>query len=96
MSAELEARARAILERLVAFDSVSDRSNLPLVDFVEDYLRALGVGTRRAPNWSYPLHNLALVLWTSMIGNRKVLFPIPPTKQKTGNVVVTVANESDT
>jgi NADPH:quinone reductase-like Zn-dependent oxidoreductase len=81
------------------------------------------------------LHNLALVLWTSMIGNRKVLFPIPPkytkedvlflkqliedghyravvdrryllddvvdatayveTKQKTGNVVLTVANESD-
>ena len=24
------------------------------------------------------LHNLALVLWTSMIGTRKVLFPIPP------------------
>ena len=77
------------------------------------------------------LHNLALVLWTSMIGNRKVLFPIPPkytkedvlllkqlieeghyravvdrryllddvvdatayveTKQKTGNVVLTLA-----
>ena len=77
------------------------------------------------------LHNLALVLWTSMIGSRKVLFPIPPkytkedvlylsqligegryravvdrryplddvvdaaayveTKQKTGNVVITVA-----
>ena len=77
------------------------------------------------------LHNLALAAWTSMIGNRKVLFPIPPkytredvlflkqliedghyravvdrryllddvvdatayveTKQKTGNVVVTVA-----
>jgi NADPH:quinone reductase-like Zn-dependent oxidoreductase len=77
------------------------------------------------------LHNLALVLWTSMIGSRKVLFPIPPkytkedvlylsqligegryravvdrryplddvvdaaayveTKQKTGNVVLTVA-----
>jgi len=77
------------------------------------------------------LHNLALAAWTSMIGNRKVLFPIPPkytredvlflkqliedghyravvdrryllddvvdatayveTKQKTGNVVLTVA-----
>ena len=77
------------------------------------------------------LHNLALVAWTSVIGNRKVLFPIPPkytkedvlflrqlieeehyravvdrrypldavvdaaayveTKQKTGNVVLTVA-----
>ena len=77
------------------------------------------------------LHNLALAVWTSMIGSRKVLFPIPPkyakadvlflrqlieegcyravvdrryslddvveasayveTKQKTGNVVLTVA-----
>jgi acetylornithine deacetylase len=50
MSADLEARAKAILARLVAFDSVSDRSNLPLVDFVEDYLRGLGVAARRAPN----------------------------------------------
>src|SRR5271154_259473 len=50
MSAELEARAKAILARLVAFDSVSDRSNLPLVDFVEDYLRSLGASIRRAPN----------------------------------------------
>ena len=81
------------------------------------------------------LHNLALVLWTSMIGSRKVLFPIPPkytkedvlflrqlieegryravvdrryplddvvdaatyveTKQKTGNVVLTVRDDSD-
>src|ERR1700678_2829364 len=50
MSVDLEARAKAILARLVAFDSVSDRSNLPLVDFVEEYLRELGVATRRAPN----------------------------------------------
>jgi acetylornithine deacetylase len=50
MSADPEARAKAILARLVAFDTVSDRSNLPLVDFVEDYLRGLGVDTRRAPN----------------------------------------------
>ncbi len=50
MSANLEACAKAILARLVAFDSVSDRSNLPLVDYVEDYLRALGVATRRFPN----------------------------------------------
>jgi acetylornithine deacetylase len=50
MSADLEARAKAILARLVAFDSVSDRSNLPLVDFVEDYLHGLGVDIRRAPN----------------------------------------------
>jgi NADPH:quinone reductase-like Zn-dependent oxidoreductase len=81
------------------------------------------------------LHNLALAAWTSMIGTRKVLFPIPPkytkkdvlflrqlieegryravvgrrypldevvdaaayveTKQKTGNVVLTVRHEGD-
>jgi NADPH:quinone reductase-like Zn-dependent oxidoreductase len=81
------------------------------------------------------LRNLALVLWTSVVGNRKVLFPIPPkyvpadvaflrqlieeghyravvdrcyplddvvdatayveTKQKTGNVVLSVARSSD-
>ena len=50
MSAEIEARARAILERLIAFDSVSDRSNLPLVDYVEDYLHGLGAPTWRTPS----------------------------------------------
>ncbi len=50
MSADIEARVRTILQRLIAFDTVSDRSNLPLVDYVEDYLRSLGVKTWRAPN----------------------------------------------
>jgi acetylornithine deacetylase len=50
MSADIEARARTILRRLVAFDTVSDRSNLPLIDDVEAYLRSLGVSTWRAPN----------------------------------------------
>ncbi|MGD0185967.1 MAG: acetylornithine deacetylase [Roseiarcus sp.] len=50
MSAEIETRARAILQRLVAFDSVSDRSNLALVDYLEGYFRDLGVPTTRAPN----------------------------------------------
>ena len=49
-AADRQARAKAILARLVAFDTVSDRSNLPLVDFVEDHLRALGAPTRRAYN----------------------------------------------
>ena len=43
-------RARDILARLVAFPTVSDRSNLGLVDYVADYLRALGVEPRLAPN----------------------------------------------
>jgi acetylornithine deacetylase len=43
-------RAISILERLVAFDTESTRSNLALIDYVEDYLRGLGVATVRVPN----------------------------------------------
>jgi acetylornithine deacetylase len=50
MSADLEASARTILQRLIAFDTVSDRSNLALVDYVDGYFRGLGVETFRAPN----------------------------------------------
>jgi acetylornithine deacetylase len=50
MSTDSLARTKALLARLVAFDSVSDRSNLPLVDFVEDHLAACGVAARRAPS----------------------------------------------
>ena len=46
------ATAKALLARLIAFDSVSDRSNLPVIDFVEDYLASHGVSARRAPNAS--------------------------------------------
>lgn len=44
------AEAKALLKRLIAFESVSNVSNLPLVDFVEDYLREQGLESRRAPN----------------------------------------------
>ena len=44
------AEAKAVLARLIAFDSVSDSSNLPVVDFVESYLGAHGLECRRAPN----------------------------------------------
>lgn len=50
MSARPEAEAKALLARLIGFNTVSDLSNLPLIDFVEDYLNGLGVETRRAPN----------------------------------------------
>ncbi|MBV8963383.1 MAG: acetylornithine deacetylase [Hyphomicrobiales bacterium] len=40
----------AILERLVSFDTESSRSNLPLIDYVEGYLRDLGVASTRMPN----------------------------------------------
>ncbi len=52
MSGERLAKAKALLARLVAFDSVSDCSNLPVIDFVEDYLASHGVAVRRAPNAS--------------------------------------------
>ena len=35
----------AILERLVSFDTESSRSNLDLIDYVEGYLRDLGVAS---------------------------------------------------
>ena len=44
------AEAKALLAKLIAFDSVSDSSNLPLVDFVEGYLRGHGLEARRAPS----------------------------------------------
>ncbi|WP_298353194.1 acetylornithine deacetylase [Rhodoblastus sp.] len=43
-------RAIALLGRLVAFDTESSRSNLELIDFVEDYLLGLGAGVVRVPN----------------------------------------------
>ena len=43
-------RAKGLLAQLVAFDTVSDKSNLPLIAFVEAYLQDLGVATRRVPN----------------------------------------------
>lgn len=39
-----------MLARLVAFDTVSHKSNLPLIDFVEDYLAGWGVASVRFPN----------------------------------------------
>lgn len=41
-----------MLSRLVAFDTVSSKSNLPLIDFVEAYLREQEVRFVRAPNAS--------------------------------------------
>jgi acetylornithine deacetylase len=38
--------ARAMLERLVGFDTVSSKSNLALIDFIADYLDGLGIAVR--------------------------------------------------
>jgi len=50
MSAESLARAREILQRLVGFATITDRSNHALIDYVQRYLEDLGVATWRAPN----------------------------------------------
>jgi acetylornithine deacetylase len=43
-------RAIDMTARLVAFDTESAKSNLPLIDFVESYLHEQGVAFARAPN----------------------------------------------
>ena len=50
MSADRLASAKELLAGLVAINSVTDRSNLPVLDFVESYLAPLGVNVSRAPN----------------------------------------------
>ena len=43
-------RAQELLAALIAFDTVSDRSNLACIDFIEDTLKLAGARTWRAPN----------------------------------------------
>jgi acetylornithine deacetylase len=54
----LAARSLAILERLVAFDTTSRNSNLPLLDYVEAQLAPLGAAMRRTPNAEATKSNL--------------------------------------
>jgi acetylornithine deacetylase len=42
--------ARDLLARLVAFDTTSAKSNLALIDFVEDYLKGQGIASTRVPS----------------------------------------------
>jgi acetylornithine deacetylase len=44
------ARALPLIERLVGFDTESSKSNLPLIEFVEEYLGQLNVPFVRVPN----------------------------------------------
>ena len=41
--------AKELLARLVAFDTTSAKTNIPLIDFVEAYLAEHGVESRRVP-----------------------------------------------
>lgn len=49
-AARPEYSAVEMIERLCAFDTVSRNSNLPLIEFVEDYLAAWGARSVRVPN----------------------------------------------
>ncbi len=40
----------ALLERLVGFDTVSTKTNLPLIEAVESYLGDYGIAFTRVPN----------------------------------------------
>ena len=42
--------SREMIERLVGFDTVSAKSNLALIDFVQDYLESRGARCRRIGN----------------------------------------------
>ncbi|MEP7324741.1 MAG: M20/M25/M40 family metallo-hydrolase, partial [Gemmatimonadota bacterium] len=50
-----------LLERLVGFDSVSRNSNLPIADFIADYLDRPGVRIDRVPNADHSKTNLVVV-----------------------------------
>jgi acetylornithine deacetylase len=50
--------SRDILARLVAFDTTSRNSNLPLLDYIEDYLKDHGVVSRRVSRSPEPKANL--------------------------------------
>ncbi|MBR0936235.1 acetylornithine deacetylase [Bradyrhizobium jicamae] len=47
MPSQRSERIRTILAKLVGFDTISDRSNLPLIDYIEGYLDTLGISAER-------------------------------------------------
>jgi len=70
MSAEyqgtpLSAAARAMIERLIAFNTVSRDSNLGLIEWVRDYLQGLGAQTRLTYDVSGKKANLFVTLGDS-------------------------------
>ena len=50
MRADDLAETLAVLDRLIAFDTVSANSNLALVEYVETYLRDRGFAVHRMPD----------------------------------------------
>lgn len=78
----------ALLERLVAFDTISHRSNLPLVDFLADYLARPGVRISRLAAPADAKANLLVELGPEADGRRGGLL-------LSGHTDVVPADESD-
>jgi acetylornithine deacetylase len=57
-----------MLERLVGFDTVSSKSNLALIDFVETYLQGFGVASRRTASADASKANLYATLGPEVAG----------------------------
>jgi len=54
--------AAAILTDLIGFDSVSSRSNLPVIEWIENFLSARGVTSVRYPDKTEPKANLVATI----------------------------------
>jgi acetylornithine deacetylase len=67
-SEALSARAIDILAKLVAFDTTSRRSNLELIQWVEQYLAELNIPTRRVPNADGTKSNLMAMIGPAVEG----------------------------
>ncbi len=57
-----------LLDRLIAFDTISSKSNLALIDFVEAYLRDLGIESRRTASPDGEKANLFATIGPSQAG----------------------------
>ena len=49
-SRELLDQTKDILGKLVSFDTTSRNSNIPIIDYIEDYLGSHGVAATRVPD----------------------------------------------
>jgi acetylornithine deacetylase len=63
-----EARALEILDRLIAFPTVSSRSNLDLIEYIRALLAPLGARILLAPNSEGTKANLYAVLGPAVPG----------------------------
>ncbi|MEZ5653782.1 MAG: acetylornithine deacetylase [Burkholderiaceae bacterium] len=59
---------KALLSRLIAFDTVSRNSNLELIDFVADYLDGLGIATQRVFDETGAKANLVATIGPADVG----------------------------